>query len=654
MDTTKQNPLAQAQESDDLIAELARLVAQDARSQSVNSAAYSNAEPVPQAYDPPRSQPEPQLAEEPEVVEPYASAPAHQPDPFDTFETPRHTEPAFDFGVSNEPTFALEEQAPQQPAEAYDPIADLIASAEVDAFAADEEPQAEPEDDLFAVKPDLADFPAIEPVEPRAETYREPTFSAEPAYAAFDEPEAQQSPDERDPLSEIEALIGEAARVTATSGADNSGRKVRSAFLDTADYQDLKADQAVDAAESAILAAAAASGGQVARVQPVADVRSEPEIPDTPAAPVEAHEPAEEAFESEDYAAAEEDERPYRKPRRGGYVLPAVAGTAIVALLAGGYFLFLAPEPVPSEAPVLTADAGGIKEIPEVTPAETAASQSVIFNEIDGNTVPPENEALVSRDQTNGATGAAVGSVLAPEEGEIGLANRPVRTVTVRPDGTIVSSDNSVAGSNVLPVERPDVPAVPNSSLTSDPIGEAIAAAIANEPVAPTTAAPAAAPAVETVAAAPEAAPAPQVETPAATPTTIPRPVPRPSGLTAPQTQQPVAQATPQPAAPTQVATPAALPPVQTQAAPVTPQGVGAWVQLSSQRSEEAARAGIPDLQSRYGALFNGAALDVSRVDLGERGVYYRVRLPQPTMADANAVCNAIKGQGGDCFVLNN
>ena len=35
-----------------------------------------------------------------------------------------------------------------------------------------------------------------------------------------------------------------------------------------------------------------------------------------------------------------------------------------------------------------------------------------------------------------------------------GLANRKVRTVTVRPDGTIVSSDDSVAGAAKLPVDR--------------------------------------------------------------------------------------------------------------------------------------------------------------------------------------------------------
>lgn len=651
MDTTKQNPLAQAQESDDLIAELARLVAKDARTQSVNSAVYSQPEPEPQAnHEPHPAHPtvyQESWVDEPTIREPVEPVLAQA----DRRAAP---EPVFDFGFIERPSAERNDHEVEPAPQEHDPIAELIASVEQDNFTQDEQVE---EDDLLVADPvrsDFADFgyevtPAPEPnfsefVEPVASPaeQREPQAHAQPSNGL----------DDRDPLSEIEALIGEAARMSVSAG--NEGRKVRSSFLDTNDYQDIKADRAVDAAESAILAAAAASGAQLSRVKPLEDPRLEPELVTEfdeelyqPQASVDEPELADHAFEQEEAQVA-------RTRRRPGIIVPAVAGAVIVALLAGGYFLFLAPSPVPSEAPVLTANAGDIKEIPENTSTPTTASESVIFNEIDGNTVPPESEALVSRDQTNGATGADVGSVIGAEEGEIVLANRPVRTVTVRPDGTIVSGNDSIAGSNILPVERPDVPAVPNSSLTSDPIGEAIAAAIADESVstlAPTSTV--ATTQTSPVATTPAQTSAPETQVPAATATTvvdpanIPRPIPRPSGLSAPQSA-PVAQV-----ATTPIQPPAATPaPVQTPVA--TPGNVGAWVQLSSQRSEEAARSGIPSLQSRYGALFNGAELDVSRVDLGDRGVYYRVRLPQPTMADANAVCNAIKGQGGDCFVLNN
>lgn len=626
MDTTKQNPLQGAEESDDLIAELARLVARDARSQSANSAAYS-----------PEPEPEPQLPAddyaEPERDETGYDAYAEAAD--DAAMTSR-PEPAFDFDFN----FAGNADAPAPMADQHDEIAELIASAEED-----ERPAQEEDDEFpgYAVEPVIAPEISVSDAPPRSEPHSPP----EEIYA---HPTAPRQTEDRDPLSEIEALIGEAVQVSA-NGAANSGRKVRSSYLDTPDYQDIRAEHAVDAAESAILAAAAASGARVSHIEE--PVRPEPE-PEVEPAIAPSFDPADFRQDDPDAAGAEigaepveADEVPVRRPRRrGGYVLPAVAGTAIVALLGAGYFFFLAPPPVPGEAPVLVADTGDLKAVPEDTGTPSTASESVIFNEIDGNTVSPEDEALVSRDQTDGATGAEIGSVIAPEEGETALANRPVRTVTVRPDGTIVSSDNSIAGSNVLPVDRPDVPSVPNSTLTADPIGEAIAAAIADEPVG------AQSPTPTEVAATPAQAPA---ETAAAIvdPELIPRPVARPSGLTS-------SQAAPQPVQPapqtieTAAAQPLAVPTPAPAATTAAPGNVGAWVQLSSQRSEEAAQADIPSLQSRYGALFNGTALDVSRVDLGERGIYYRVRLPQPSMAEANTVCDAIKGQGGDCFVLNN
>ncbi len=61
---------------------------------------------------------------------------------------------------------------------------------------------------------------------------------------------------------------------------------------------------------------------------------------------------------------------------------------------------------------------------------------------------------------------------LAADEAETtegGLANRKVRTVTVRPDGTIVSGDDAVAGAEALPVDRPNVPAVAGAHRRETP-----------------------------------------------------------------------------------------------------------------------------------------------------------------------------------------
>src|SRR5690606_25597145 len=59
---------------------------------------------------------------------------------------------------------------------------------------------------------------------------------------------------------------------------------------------------------------------------------------------------------------------------------------------------------------------------------------------------------------------------------ETGLANRKVRTVTVRPDGTIVSGDDAVAGTEALPVDRPNVPEIPGAEMApSDLLTAAVA-----------------------------------------------------------------------------------------------------------------------------------------------------------------------------------
>src|SRR5690606_9777110 len=102
--------------------------------------------------------------------------------------------------------------------------------------------------------------------------------------------------------------------------------------------------------------------------------------------------------------------------------------------------------------------------------------ESVVFNEISGTNTGAD-EQIVSRDQADADTVAEVNSaagsgVLAGNDGtavdpnQEGLVNRRVRTVTVRPDGTIVSGDDSLAGSAMLPVDRPAVPDVPGADFS--------------------------------------------------------------------------------------------------------------------------------------------------------------------------------------------
>ncbi len=76
-------------------------------------------------------------------------------------------------------------------------------------------------------------------------------------------------------------------------------------------------------------------------------------------------------------------------------------------------------------------------------------------------------------------------------------------------------------------------------------------------------------------------------------------------------------------------------------------------VQIASFRSEDKAKDGWRALVRRLPTQMKGHAADIQRADLGERGVYYRLRVA--AFADrpkATTFCNAIKAKGQDCLVV--
>ena len=110
-----------------------------------------------------------------------------------------------------------------------------------------------------------------------------------------------------------------------------------------------------------------------------------------------------------------------------------------------------------------------------------------------------------------------------------------------------------------------------------------------------------------------------------------------------PAATQPAAAA----AAPTQ---PAAIPgAVEVDA---LPNSAPAYAQLASLRSEEEARQAAQALVTRFGPLFGGANMEVQRVDLGARGIYYRVRVPAASASDAGNICTTVLAAGGDCVLM--
>ena len=762
--TAKPQPMAgQSGASDDLIAELAKLMAQDARSEKPAELSSpvltvripggdTSAIPVPR-FDPERS---PTVDETFAVAAPPApvsggvsTASAPEPAPVEPFH--------FDFGLvapkvtpAPPPAAAVQVDVPAAPVvNAPDPgfmpvdhdtIADLIAaelmglSGPVDeaplpapvvpatAYPAPKpstnwaptavsaslgtpeksmrpamrplnlQPAPRPEQDRFKVAPvfglgsaepsiappvSQATPPVVATTPPDSAPLRsEPTFGwrqPAPAGAPDQTPVLDDDSTRRDPIDEIESLIGNAMRVElARSGevaATASQWSAPSPALRSLATPTLPAarpastNRAMSGADEAIIAAAEAAGVEIGWVDAPRTAGAEPTAP-----------------------------RRQRAPRGMG-ITRALAGplVAVTLLLAAGFGLYwvlgLGREAGP--VPLLTADTSPTKVTPVVDPAEAAPAQSVVFNEIDG-VVPGAEEQLVSRDQSDLNEVTQVPAT--PELSEEGLANRRVRTVTVRPDGTIVSGEDSVAGSNILPVARPNIPAVPGTETASpELLASTTPLAATSATATPTTTTPTTAtPVVETPV---TPAPAEPEVTPVTPGATVPAvdlggnplagrttvvPLIRPAGLEGPGAASfsaatspinavvngasaggnmlpppPTASAFAAAAAPTTAAAPAATPAT---AQPVEVAALGntapAYVQLASQRSEEEARTTAQGMVTRFGPLFGGANLEVQRVDLGERGIYYRVRVPATSVEDANNICTNVKAAGGDCFTM--
>lgn len=100
---------------------------------------------------------------------------------------------------------------------------------------------------------------------------------------------------------------------------------------------------------------------------------------------------------------------------------------------------------------------------------------------------------------------------------------------------------------------------------------------------------------------------------------------------------------------------PTVLPPVAVPASPTAPQTAanGRYViQIAAFRDQVQAAAGFARLRTAHPDLIVGLTPDVEEADLGERGIYYRLRVGAFATKDAaSALCTRLKGRGQDCIV---
>ncbi|MDP2373429.1 SPOR domain-containing protein [Reyranella sp.] len=149
---------------------------------------------------------------------------------------------------------------------------------------------------------------------------------------------------------------------------------------------------------------------------------------------------------------------------------------------------------------------------------------------------------------------------------------------------------------------------------------------------------------------------APKPEAPAAkTPTPMqptapgagPTPVPAQAATTPPASAQPASATAATTLVPTE-AGPSIASLIENMSGPT-----GGWrVQIASVKSEDVAKSTWARLQSAHGDVLANLRMQAARVDLGDKGVWYRVQAGPLDEKQAQSVCSTLKGRRADCVTV--
>lgn len=356
-----------------------------------------------------------------------------------------------------------------------------------------------------------------------------------------------------------------------------------------------------------------------------------------------------------------------RRRRFGRTAVLSVAGLAAVAL-AGivGVNVFAGPDEEGGEPRVIRADARDVKSRAED----------------EGSTARPdisERVALGDSDRLVVPETVRIGPQQAPRAAEAAPETRSVRTVVVRPDGTIVPTPLPGETNAQSRTSRPAAPYDVAEATGANPV-RSDAADLGPPRVigaSPDGAAP-----TQTTITAETVGVETSIDRNGDTPTDIrgdfatqdeaqefgsadstfdtvddgdfaaldsaalprPRPTPPPSSGRTAQSSTPTQQGQ---AAQTQTQTQTAW---AASSSPSAPWGV----QVASRRDRADAQNSFRDLARRYPSLLGNVEPMILAADVGDRGTFYRVRIGASSFNEATRLCNQLKGAGADCFVGRN
>ncbi|MGV1802339.1 SPOR domain-containing protein [Agrobacterium vitis] len=362
-----------------------------------------------------------------------------------------------------------------------------------------------------------------------------------------------------------------------------------------------------------------------------------------------------------------EDYDDYEEPR-GSRRWMAMAAAAVIVLVGGGgvyaWMKTSGGETFSSNEPkVVMADKGPVKVVPADPGGKSVPNQNkAVYDRVSGSapdqpqqkslissqeepvdvaqrTLEPDNLPLEQESEADnaGMNGAGM-SGDAPQTGQNGqpgdaakqgdqqsLSPRKVKTMIVRPDGSLVAQESpaqppATSQPSTAQGGAPQPAAAQPGSAAPQSVEQAMASA-------------------DTATAAPDAAqdsggvPAPNM------------PVPRNRPASAPVQTAAATAKSPTPAA----ATPVSASPASVSA--VSGSG-GYLVQISSLPSEADAQKSYKNLSAKFGSVIGGRGVDIKAADIPGKGTYYRVRIPAGSKDEAVSLCERYRGAGGNCMVV--
>ncbi len=305
---------------------------------------------------------------------------------------------------------------------------------------------------------------------------------------------------------------------------------------------------------------------------------------------------------------------------------------------------------------LIKADAEPSKVKPDDPGGQQIANQdNEVYNRVAGTPAqePQQEELITSREQPVDVEPKS-DSRLAPnsntdaprdataQAAPLGLSPKRVRTLTVKPDGTIIPATQTAAFTDPTP-----------SAASESGAADENAASVLQQPATEADAEPIGVAQVDGSSVGIDGA----VSTGALA---VPQPSPLPAPQSAPLAPVAVAPAAPAPTVPAATApvpdpnAPTQIASLNNDQAPAPAAAVTSsdWkIQVSSQRSREAAEASFTNLQRRFSSVLGGRSAVIERAEVQDKGTFYRAKVLAESRDEATSLCSRLKSAGGSCFV---